>query len=91
MSETKFTPAPWEVVEDDNLTTCVIDTLTKMTVACIEPNSDIPDEELANAQLIASAPEMYEYLDMIVEQELINDHSIIKEIENLLNKARGEL
>ena len=49
------------------------------------------DEARANAHLIAAAPDMYEMLEMLVNGDSINDHSIEKEVKALLTKARGEL
>lgn len=46
--------------------------------------------EEPDAHLIASAPEMYEYLSHMVEHEIINDPSIEREVKSLLAKARGE-
>jgi hypothetical protein len=45
----------------------------------------------ANAHLIAAAPDMYAMLEMLVNGDSINDHSIEKEVISLLTKARGEL
>jgi hypothetical protein len=46
---------------------------------------------VANAHLIAAAPDMYAMLEMLVNGDSINDHSIEKEVISLLTKARGEL
>ena len=48
------------------------------------------DESRANAHLIAAAPDMYEMLEMLVNGDSINDHSIEREVVTLLAKARGE-
>jgi len=48
-------------------------------------------EQMANAHLIASAPEMYAMLKLISDLSLItDDKGLSDEIDNLLAKARGE-
>jgi hypothetical protein len=50
-----------------------------------------PDEEKANAHLIAAAPEMYNVLQDIVDLRIDDECTInIKAIKQLLAKARGE-
>ncbi len=86
MTQTKFTKGKWIA----NTYSVYVD----------EPSSPIADcghspirndlEELANANLIAAAPDMYAMLNMLVNGDSINDSSIEKEVINILKKARGE-
>ena len=60
-------------------------------VAWIEKFDFFTEEQSkAHAHLIAVAPEMYEMLEFLVENDSINDSSIDIEIQLLLAKARGE-
>lgn len=52
-------------------------------------NFDIKTKSEADARLMAAAPEMYEFLDGIVDGAL--DESDNRELRALLAKARGEL
>lgn len=45
---------------------------------------------LPDAHLIAAAPVMYAMLEMLVNGDSINDHSIERECIEILKKARGE-
>lgn len=44
-----------------------------------------------DAWLIAVAPEMYNYISHMIDHNMINDHSVERELTSLLTKARGEL
>lgn len=82
MNDTKFTKGEWStdgmgIVESGTRIVCD----TYMTCK----------EDLANANLIAAAPEMYDYLLHMIEHDVINDISIEREVKSLLVKARGEL
>ena len=46
-------------------------------------------DNVFDANLIAVAPEMYDYLSHMVEHEVINDSSIEREVKCLLERARG--
>ena len=46
--------------------------------------------EESDAHLIAAAPEMYNYISHMINHDMINDHSVEKELISLLAKARGE-
>ena len=81
MSEGKFTKGPWEAKTDK---------FGGMQIGLIYITgggfdvSGAPDA-VANANLIACAPEMYKFLD-----DLANGRSTDYPIEQLLAKARGE-
>ena len=77
MSETKFTPGPWETdffnVEDQGVY-MVRDSLNQAVCQCFTqyPFAGKPgitdDEAEANANLIAAAPELYEALRGVVQE-----------------------
>jgi hypothetical protein len=82
---TKFTEGNWEsdyynVVSNG-----------RVVAECGFSANDYDKEEIANAHLITTAPDMYAMLEMLVNGDSINDHSIEKEVISLLTKARGEL
>lgn len=86
MTETKFTPAPWEVKQGkdhkDNYT--VYTKADNYHIAYV--TTDIDDYmQKANANLIASAPEMYKMLEEVLYGQVAPE-----DIEQLLKKARGE-
>ena len=100
MSGEKFTKGEWVVYLDDDSEQIVIGadsynkdpseyfSCHKMMVDC-----DVDDEEaVANAHLIAAAPDMYEKLKEILEyiEESIGESDGTRSIETLLAKARGE-
>lgn len=101
MSETKFTPGPWVNPDDD-----VIDITTehriktrKVCICRVDSDffhDDFHLEQKANANLIASAPELYRVLELAkyhiegVQVEKPEDLSITDEIDMILAKARGE-
>lgn len=105
MSEAKFTPAPWAVVTNsagglevvkqrvrdkgEEWIPITYDATVAMGIGD-HTDEETNGNELANAHLIAAAPEMYEYLSHMVEREVISDPSIEREVKSLLAKARGE-
>ena len=81
MSEVKFTPGPWSVVEDiardrdvnghaigdEYIAGFNVESGTKEVVSC-EGISGCGDEERANAHLIAAAPDLYEALNNVMSE-----------------------
>lgn len=90
MSETKFTPGPWD--KFDLIIGRMIDNRHRYTsIASIyesEPGYD--GEDKANANLIAAAPDLYEALELVYNQMDYWDvgHD---EAREALAKARGEV
>ncbi|MGB1281192.1 MAG: hypothetical protein ACPG5V_14630 [Vibrio cyclitrophicus] len=106
MSEAKFTKGEWIVyVESDDFGRQSYD---EIVIGMASYNDDpyghycmhkvvIEDEEtseeaLANAHLIAAAPDIYEYLEGLYQNlcSIGDDSETVDEIKTLLAKARGE-
>ena len=105
MSKTKFTPGPWEAGENACMTT-ILDGHEGKTIypqgssyhiawtnaETSDGNLDI-ETALANARLIAAAPEMYEELeriaDILEDPEDCGEISLDR-INFILRKVRGE-
>lgn len=97
MGQTKFTPAPWVVsIEDEDETTEIAMSSYLSTpwsyYSCHKVLIEANDKEaLANAHLIASAPEMYNMLqDLLNAEGVITTSNNRKEVKALLAKARGK-
>lgn len=77
MSDTKFTPGPWVVDEDSNIDQIAVRIGTAVESpycrdvsdlwACDIDESENNDQALANAHLIAAAPELYEELESLLD------------------------
>ena len=88
---TKFTKGPWKVEECG----CCIDTGASCRYMSDYCGQNFPQEELeANANLIASAPEMYaalERLARVAAVELTGKRDdVLEQAQSALAKARGE-
>ena len=87
----KYTPGPWTVgtIMDGLLTgTVVVQGKNGNTVNSFGTGSD--PECAANAHLIAAAPEMYEALrNLENDNRIIPDHAW-KMVKNAINKAEGK-
>ena len=84
MSEAKFTKGPWfydSYMEVDGSVRVMHGNIT------ITYHGSANYEDIANANLVAAAPEMYELLEFISENP--SETNVI-EIRRLLAKARGE-
>lgn len=102
MSKTKFTPGPWEAGKNPCMTT-VLDGKEGKTIYpkgsfyhIAWTNAENSDGDfdiktaLANASLIAAAPEMYEQLDFFLDYIKKHFPERGKIIEKILKKARGK-
>ncbi len=96
MSEAKFTKGPWKITESKLQNKIIIE---GDNYVISDVNDPTMNEDIANAHLIAAAPEMYEALlyliPLIKELHNITDHklkldNVAYEINLLLAKARGE-
>ncbi len=79
--DTKFTKGEWSAI------CCVV--VADKGAKLIKPvGVHVSSEDEANAQLIASAPAMYDFIESLLDVESLSmDHD---EITALLKKARGE-
>ncbi|AUR97465.1 hypothetical protein NVP1239O_29 [Vibrio phage 1.239.O._10N.261.52.F6] len=95
----EFTKGEWVIdIYSGNGQVDVISGCGRKTLHCNKRHfgQSLTDEDLANAYLIAAAPEMYEMLTTI--ESMLNgmvgehhyDGNLHREIESLLEKARGE-
>lgn len=94
MKETKFTEGKWLIADGTKVgdqilfihseVSGVICRLTKYVA-----NTPLTKEDIANAHIIAAAPEMYAMLKHISDFQTDNEN-IQKSINQLLAKARGE-
>jgi hypothetical protein len=92
----KFTPGPWELGDEAPLTIYAKDGYAVTGIAdADESEGGRPEEDVANAHLIAAAPEMYEALD--VAADIIHAAELHKTnpkayaaIVEALKKARGD-
>ena len=96
MSEPKFTKGPWKVVDNGHFLQIsfpwennpnVIDRYCRSV-------ADIHNNDIANANLIAAAPDMYEALEEVChdcdDTGTIDDECKSCSIYKALRKARGE-
>jgi len=92
MSELKITKGDWSIVDstDQSLSIWASESECITTINYAFWDEKYKDELKANAHLIAAAPDMYEMLDLLVKQDVINDVSLEKEVIQLLSRARGE-
>lgn len=101
MNEPKFTPGPWHVLYDELLDEyrCIIHNeknflIAIVSLAVIRRGETYKEKQLANAHLIAAAPEMYQMLEMVLRDWELPDvdaqAKYAPKIERLLAKARGE-
>ena len=101
MSESKFTPGPWYIGTPPPNNEQTIGTKDGLMVAVATTGVNIVGATLANAHLIAAAPDLYKalahlepYLDAIVcYASTIEEHppnGFILETKAALAKARGE-
>lgn len=97
MSKTKFTPGPWKIVEDRVPSSLEVYGGTIAICECWRRAN--AETEMANAHLIAAAPELYEALEDMHRTQLNNNRHDPDDYENTeqclrvkaaLAKARGE-
>ena len=98
MTETKFTPAPWTLDEDGEILDCNNDSIALLEIEDFD--AEIEQELKANANLIATAPELYHLLSEMTG--LLHEHhssnycsigfegELVKKSVTVLAKARGE-
>ena len=84
-TKTQHTPGPWAVSPYNNVTS------RNGTIAKTEqmPGNDDSERE-SNANLIASAPDMFDALQAIVDAFGDQDSLLIDQCKAALSKAKGE-
>ena len=89
MSETKFTKGPWE---KDETAPYYISAEDGRNVATVHSGLFSNQESKANADIIASAPDLYEALGWLYSQIGQPEISLfgVKKVIDALAKARGE-
>lgn len=101
--KTKATPGPWHVVLSNNATPHIMhehandcsDCNDRASLVCVMPAEIMGHyNSLANARLIAAAPELYEVLSELEEScEYWSEYDvplgIVERIKAALKKARG--
>lgn len=114
MSETKWTPEPWRAGLGDAYLPKTLIGESSVEIACIphetydaidvfgKRRGGTEEEHLANAHLIAAAPDLYAALDSLLktfvddlgecgyDEDDIADHDGVKRATAALRKARGE-
>ena len=97
MSEAKFTKGEWKISDSEGVSRFVYalnENYTNQFSLLIEGNgfSGADNDELtANANLIKSAPKLYEKLKLLVEESRLVYGEDYDEIDDLLAEARGEV
>ena len=91
MSNEKFTPGEWEycISGGEAGYPLVFEMKTGLEIASVFIQNGYTENGIANAHLIAAAPEMYRMLKLV--HGILGSGSLSMEIENLLKKARGEI
>ena len=91
--EPKFSPGPWELTEEDTFNVgCRAIVADGEPVAHVETWVDSSEEEdiraRANAHLIASAPEIYEWMKTTVDY-LPPEHMAVTKAKELIAKVEA--
>jgi hypothetical protein len=81
-TNSNHTPGPWRIGDaGKTVFGPKTDAPSPVTIASIAPSSrTTPEEKQANAQLIAAAPTMYNYLSLLASRGDNEAHEIIKSI-----------
>jgi hypothetical protein len=81
------TPGPWQVYNGG----AIIGTIEYASgVEYIANVRHIPNESMANARLLASAPDMFDALQAIVDAYGERDTLLMAQVKAALAKAKGE-
>lgn len=86
-----ITKGKWEAVENDHFIDIKVDG-NPIAQVIVNQYADVDKEQMrANARMMALAPEMCDYLSHMISHEMINDHSVEREVKSLLAKVKGDL
>ena len=94
MNKNKFTPGPWKAeITNDYLGVEIWNQNTKIASINTKPMSG-REVVVPNAALIAAAPEMLEFIEMVLKEQLEHgqhgDQVYISKAESIIKKAKGE-
>ena len=94
MTEPKFTPGPWHVLREGSSDLFVEPAIAYWSKFDIigrneEEKKEVWQTKMANAALMAAAPEMYDYLERQL-RTLNPEGATAQMIRRILAKARGE-
>lgn len=87
-----FTPGPWRLVNERHKTHQLLITVASDSVTICKVSKDpkiSPEEEAANARLLAAAPEIYEQL-LLAREYLRSEKIYWSGIELIVAKVEGE-
>jgi hypothetical protein len=95
MNTEKFTPGEWRRAMNKSrggktvrgLSNCRIENENGVVIAFAVPQKS-RQEQVANTNLLAAAPEMYRMLEVV--KVALGHGSLVVEIDKVLNKARGK-
>ena len=98
MSEPKFTPGPWGWCMPDEVFPAVFCNENGNSIADLYDAKNNQRQMVANAALIAAAPEMYEFIEWLRSVEgqcaILKAKrylpQILDKVDEILKKARGE-
>lgn len=88
MSESKFTPAPW--IKSGIADKIIVYSKNNELIAKVSREFKGDSETQANAILIASAPEMYNILQSMAENDFELTESMCLEARRVIKKAIGK-
>jgi hypothetical protein len=97
MSETSFTPGPWEEADGGRVASAVVPPahhrqIRRLPIADVSLGYKSSAEYFANLALIVAAPDLYAALDRLVTGPLDDGGpAAIRAAEAALAKARGEV
>lgn len=105
MTTLKATPGPWKIDDefyneyDSNYRiggenwSAFAEVVVRTTDGGVIKNAKLKDEGVANAHLIASAPDMYAMLYELSQcnaEEILDNYDLWERVDKALAKARGE-
>ena len=83
MNKAEFTPGNWEI---KRMYSNSLDVKSDGTGICFVFSQDDESTKLANARLIAAAPEMFDFLQIIVDNPAFANEALREKAGELINK-----
>ena len=87
MAETKFTPGPWKA-QLDEFGQMIVECPQNKLITLLLPDDN--ENYVDDAHLIATAPELYNALELLLSAQGRIEEKAIKMAQAALAKARGE-